>query len=106
MGKIVSENQKLNQSHHSSIDILLDSDEKISISMSSRGDISISELRYGLFLKNLWTCDNRLLLEKCFPRLKDEYVCSLIKQIAKDILSRFESKSELIYYLKDIKVKS
>lgn len=98
MGKIIGFLQNSSSINPSGIEILLDSNEKLTIGNSTNG-IRIYEPFLVVFPKLLWSCDNPNLIEKCFPILKTQFIGSPIEKIASEIIKRFKTKNELLHYL-------
>lgn len=87
----------------SGIELLLDSKEKIIIGNSTSG-IQVYDQIFFVFPRLLWRCDNSSVIEKCFPILKTNYIGSPLEQIALDIIERFKTKKELLFFLSNFKV--
>lgn len=103
MGKIIKTYQDSSSVYPNGIELLLDSNEKITIGNSLSG-IKIYEQMLFIFPKLIWRCDNISTIEKCFPVLKTEFSGSPLEQIALDIIKRFKTKEELISFLTNFKV--
>ena len=103
MGKIIHVYQDTNAVYPSGVELLLDSNEKITIGNSASG-IKIYEQTFFIFPKLIWRCDNSSVIEKCFPILKTDFIGSPLEQIALDVLKRFKTKIELVSFLVNFKV--
>ncbi|MDO8557149.1 MAG: hypothetical protein Q7R98_01660 [Candidatus Jorgensenbacteria bacterium] len=103
MGKIIHTYQDSTSIYPSEIELLLDSNEKVTIGNSISG-IKIYEQIFFIFPKLIWRCDNPSVIEKCFPILKTDFLGSPLEQIALDIIKRFKTKVELVSFLVNLKV--
>lgn len=101
MGKIVHVFQT--GVYANGVEILLDSNEKITVAQSSAG-IKIYEATFGFLPKVIWRSDNVSFIEKCFPSLTNNFIGGPIEQIASEILERFKNKKELLSFLENTKV--
>jgi len=102
MGKIIHEYKDINSFYPSGVEFVLDSNEKITVGNSSAG-IKIYGVVLFIIPKLLWRCDNASLISKMFPILEQNYVGSPLKQIALDIIERFKTKKELVFFLENYK---
>jgi len=102
MGKIIFE-YDTNSLYSSAVEFLLDSGEKITVGSSPAG-IKIYGVILFIFPKLLWRCDNTSLISKMFPIIEKNYVGSPLKQVALDIIERFKTKKELVFFLENYKI--
>ncbi|MEK7060424.1 MAG: hypothetical protein AAB936_00335 [Patescibacteria group bacterium] len=103
MGKIIHTYQDSSSIYPSGVELLLDSNEKITVGNSISG-IKMYEQIFFIFPRLIWRCDNPSVIEKCFPVLKTNYLGSPLEQIALDIAQRFKTKKELISFLTNFKI--